>query len=792
MKTMRKIGMFFIAAAAIACGPLNEWDNTPYDPSTNPPYQEPLPDPNAMQIVVFTANIATKTVLGADDQSAWVKGDKVKFLWKGGDYIATTTNDGGVATFRVEIPGGIEEVYAVYPSTLGAVVDDDGLVLEFKPEVESGEYANADISVSHSVRTGAKWATEINFKPAASVVRVGLTSEDASRVTISSSSKEYIAGKLPLTFNDEEEVVFGTPIDGVSQVSMDVPGAYLYYLPVFPNVSLAEGLKVTVYEGETALEPITHAIQSTESGKIFKIDQPEIFNGKFYVTVTGTGSKTGLSWVNAMDVETFKAYLASPENLEQLKGVTFKFAAEEFAFGDYISPDFSDLDEEVEITFEGVVSGNTMTTFKGSTGDAAGTIWPKANTHLTVKNVKFIGTDGNSNRAAVRMNTSTARLTLESCVFDGNKTAGKGAAVAMYNGHAIIKDCEFLNNTARTGAAIVVDGEEAIAEVSGCTFKGNYVTGDSDSEGGAVLFVGENGGNAYFSNSTFKANYSNIGSNTKIGGVITARNENSVAAFDHCIFDGNYTNREISNNSPSAAIINTHHKATYYFNACEFKQNTSGTANGGGIYGGKYGTLISIQSPATLAMNNCYVHDNFGERNIAEIYWIYINHTGSRFILSNSTIIGDPTRYSNNANKSKNGVIALRGTCNVYMYNSIVCSKFSDGSSVISYDVTNEIHSLYNKTSKGADSATAWSDDTGSGHDYYADESCFPGLDGYMWSGTLKGTNSDKFAPISIINSAIQDVDADFYSWLESIDALGKDIEGNLRGATSWPGCYQK
>lgn len=791
MKTMRKIGMFFIAAAAVACGPLNEWDNTPYDPSTNPPYQEPLPDPNEKQIVVFTANVVTKTAL-VDDKSMWVKGDKVKFLWDGGEYIATTTNDGEVATFRVEIAGGIEEVYAVYPPTMGATVEEGELVLEFKAEVESAEYADVDVAVSHSIRTGAQWAKEIAFKPAASLVRVGVTSENASKLTVSSSSSEYIAGKLPLVFNENEEVVFGTPKDGVTSVSMDIPGAYLYYLPIFPNVTLSDGLKVTVHEGETAPEPIKHEIQSTENGKIFKVDQPEIFNGKYYVTAAGTGAKTGLSWVNAMDVETFKAFVENADNVESLNGVTFKFAAEQFAFGDYIQPDFPDVDEKVEITFEGTVSGSSMTTFKGSTGDAAGSVWPKGNTHLIVKDVKFTGTDGNSNRAAVRMNTGSAKLTLESCVFEENKTSGKGAAVAMYKGHATIKDCEFLNNTARTGAALVVDGNPATVEISGCVFKGNYVTGDGDAEGGAVLYLGENGGNAYFSNSTFKANYSNVGSNTKIGGIITARHEESVAAFDNCIFDGNYTNREISNNAPSAAIINSHHKASYYFNACEFKNNTSGTANGGGIYGGKYGMLISIQSDATLAMNNCYVHDNFGERNIAELYWIYINNTAAKFLLSNSTIFGDPTRYSNNANKSKDGVIALRGTCNVYMYNSIVCSMFADGSSVVSYDVVNEIHSLYSKTSKGADSDTVWSDDTGSGHDYYGSDSCFLGLDGYMWAGTLNGTNSDKFAPTATINSAIQGVDADFYTWLESIDALGKDIDGNQRGATSWPGCYQK
>ena len=226
MKTMRKIGMFFIAAAAIACGPLEGWDNTPYDPSTNPPYQEPLPDPTQKQIVVFTADVVTKTAL-VDNKSVWVKGDKVKFLWEGGEYVATTTNDGEVATFRVEIDGGIEEVYAVYPATMGATVEEGELVLEFKPEVESAEYADVDIAVSHSIRTGAQWAKEISFKPVASLVRIGVTSEDASKIMVSSSSSEFIAGKLPLVFNEDEEVVFGTPEEGVSSVSMDVPGAYL-------------------------------------------------------------------------------------------------------------------------------------------------------------------------------------------------------------------------------------------------------------------------------------------------------------------------------------------------------------------------------------------------------------------------------------------------------------------------------------------------------------------------------------------------------------------------------------
>ena len=48
----------------------------------------------------------------------------------------------------------------------------------------------------------------------------------------------------------------------------------------------------------------------------------------------------------------------------------------------------------------------------------------------------------------------------------------------------------------------------------------------------------------------------------------------------------------------------------------------------------------------------------------------------------------------------------------------------------------------------------------------------------------MKATTAD-------VNTQIQNSDSDFYNWLSSIGALGKDINGNNRGTTSWPGCYQ-
>ena len=101
--------------------------------------------------------------------------------------------------------------------------------------------------------------------------------------------------------------------------------------------------------------------------------------------------------------------------------------------------------------------------------------------------------------------------------------------------------------------------------------------------------------------------------------------------------------------------------------------------------------------------------------------------------------------------------------------------------------------SYYNKTSPEGDNRTDWGDDTGSGHDYFATTGYFGSWTApHMWNGSLlKGTNNTQLAPTDGVNTKIQEADGDFYAWLQEIGALGKDINGNSRGATSWPGCYQ-
>jgi hypothetical protein len=137
----------------------------------------------------------------------------------------------------------------------------------------------------------------------------------------------------------------------------------------------------------------------------------------------------------------------------------------------------------------------------------------------------------------------------------------------------------------------------------------------------------------------------------------------------------------------------------------------------------------------------------------------------------------------------KKGVIHLRQDANYHFLNNIMCSP-TDGKAIYFETTIGVEGAMYNKTSP-VNANVDWGTDAGSGHDYYGTPAYFADLNGYMWNGTMTGTNSTMLAPTADVNSAIQTADSDFHSWLQGVGALGFDINGKSRGTTSSPGCYQ-
>ena len=939
MKTKNILTAFVMAAFLVASCAKEATPATQENIHSDTPGQEQggvVVNPDGTLTLTFTSEATSRTSLASDGKTVdWVAGDAIRFWGGETNYDATAQSSAHNTAFSdITVPEELSALYVTYPANIASECEDGTLYIKFPSTRTAGEFAGTDYSAAQAVKTDGVWNTSLHFKNIASLLQISITDNEITQLSVEGLDGEAMAGTLPVSFDASGNLAFGDVISASTKVNLSVGGAGEYFIPVIPG-TVSNGFRVTMLKGSDPLTPFTFVGAYTlAAGQITRLTNIDQHNGQFYVTPSGSGLKGGTGWNNAMSAAQFKAFVENGDNHFLVRGATFHFSADEFTFGDYVQPDFSGHGE-VNFTLEGTRSGSAMTTFIGGSGDPAGMLWPKSSTNVTVKNVKFTGTDGNSNRAAIRVNTSSAKLSLDHCVFENNQTSGQSAAINLIKGIATITDCEFTGNSASNGASI--NAEEATVTISGCTFTGNtgngnavYVnsasatlnmqdcninsgsgtavyindadnatltrvniknvsvertesTAENDFTGGAAIrsastgtllvtggtiqecySVGLNGGavalvaagNFTFNGTTFKGNHTNLGggavytasggasynftdclfegnyatgeggagdnhhagaviyatqggtvvnfTNTTMkgnynivsedliyGGIIRFNSSNAKGLFDGCVFDGNYTNRTYSANPACAAIINNRLGTSFYFNACEFKENTSGTGNGGTTYGGTHGMVIWSSGTGLLGMNNCSVHDNYGGRNTDEISWICLDKTGSRFILSNSTVVGDLTRYSGQV-RNNWGVIRIKQTGGDYQFlNNIICSKQTDGN-CIWFSGATPVTSYYNKTSKEGDGRVNWGDDTGSGHDYTANSTSFGGWDGiYAWNGTMSGTNSGMKAATADVNTAINDADSDFYAWLDSIGALGKDINGNNRGATSWPGCYQ-
>ncbi len=75
-------------------------------------------------------------------------------------------------------------------------------------------------------------------------------------------------------------------------------------------------------------------------------------------------------------------------------------------------------------------------------------------------------------------------LTIDNCIFFGNKADDRGGAVAVFAGQAVITNTLFLDNSATYGGALAVLSLGTL-EMEGCVFAGNEAN-----QGGALLLNG--------------------------------------------------------------------------------------------------------------------------------------------------------------------------------------------------------------------------------------------------------------------------------------------------------------
>ena len=677
--------------------------------------------PEGYTLMTFTAVCEdTKTALDVSSNTVWSEGDQIKIICSDGSAVnAELTSGAGTTTgsFAGKFPNGKTALYAVYPSTAYASLSGSTVNVTVGSDLTSstthpfgaGNIAVAKVAADHSM----------SFKNVASFLCFTLASgSNVTKVEVSSvGDVGNLAGVVPVNCSGETPIP-GAPSSGIAAtISMATDGAGTYYMPIISGASHSKGLLLKFYKTESEAFVQTGAYYFNRS---ITIDNNYIYGfgtletgGNYYVSPDGDGDKSGMNSDNAMSFEQFKkkVTLGNDSDVNGAKKASVNGSTFHFSNDDEYTIDSNlglNMGSDVEFTIVGTGTGSSITTFTGDSSNKQGMIQVNSNT-INISNIKFTGNSGNSNRAAVRVNASNATLNLSNCIFDGNQTTGAGGAVWINQGKLNITDCEFTNNSAHYGSAIMISNANSNSKttVERGVFKGNH----SSEYGGAICILnpdsGDNNGtpSLTLTSCTFGGTISGEPNYAAYNGGAISINKGNVTIND-CSFIGNYASPGaasdpldgggalyISGTSEKPSVVEAarstfeanyaghlggairlYGKATAkVYNTC-FKDNYG--TNGGAFYTHKnkdtnvyptlwldrcdfdgnhisinYGTTITVDAAEEFIMNNCAINDNTyntAGTNATKSSWITIDNI-QKACFSNCSFIGIPRQSATSA-----------------------------------------------------------------------------------------------------------------------------------------------
>lgn len=470
----------------------------------------------------FTAKVdvpSVKTTISDGENNtkivAWEAGDEFNVYWGAaeGDFgVAATANGGASAEFKAEV-AEVDNYAAVYPTTTSAVFAEATKVNVTIPAVQDGSFANAGVMAAVTGKDAMSFA----FENIGAILKFTVEKENVAQVVF--KAKEAIGGVVEMTFGtgapavsvsgDKDMVTFPSANVGAAVT----PGEY--YICVAP-VALADGLTVTTVTtdgGVLAMNTID-AIETLERsylydlGQIDEIDPSTIT--EYFVTVEGAGAKTGTNWTNAMSAADLAVLLkADSETVTDrggaINGKKVHLAEGKYVLADaelkYFPVDFTGFAVPVAVEFIGGYSAanpeqrdpaKTPTVFSGDKQYAGFVIGENVN--FTFDGVTFADAAAiddaeliTTTRGAVFVNSSTATLAFNDCVFKDNvdrtsQSTGNhgGAAILLKNGKVYADGCVFVGNVSGSrGGVIRTDSIDGQMFLNDCVFTGNSIWKDS-------------------------------------------------------------------------------------------------------------------------------------------------------------------------------------------------------------------------------------------------------------------------------------------------------------------------
>lgn len=385
------------------------------------------------------------------------------------------------------------------------------------------------------------------------------------------------------------------------------------------------------------------------------------------------------------------------------------------------------------------------------------------------------------------------RLRDEPVKATSGDTAGNETKACLY----VSGTNTFTSNHSTSGYGGCLDlRTSGVVEIEGATFYGNYTENDAESAKGGAINLSDSGlgtGDFSISKCIFESNYTNGSSKAAVGGAINVGGNSTnwamKAKIDKCLFKDNHAKQ-------GGAISLQDLSASTWINDCTFTGN---------YIKATYGTTINSGAHSSVCLNNCsFANDTYGINCTTAQQATWVNLKGaSKLVVANSTMIGvnKITASATEAFNTNPNLLRYDATlATSFLVNNIIAPADARGNAIDAQ--SNTVTAMNNK--RGA--VLNGGNYTGSGTEsdgYLGTSSYFGGLAWqgsaspaswtnryWKWNGTLSGGNNTDKATLADVKSAIQTADADFYAWLNSIDALDKDCRGKARGTTTWPGAY--
>ena len=621
---------------------------------------------------------------------SWAAGDQIKVLYAGGSTQTTAQTAGTSSELVFDVPEATSTVYLAYPKAAASSLSGSTLSVTI-PAEQDGSFANANYSIASAAVTDAS----IQFYNASALIKIVLTDAALTKAVITGANGEALAGTVPFTFG-ASGVTPGAASATSTQLTVNFNGVGTYYVATLPGVSMPDGFSVKFYRGD---EPAggwqSSSSLSIARAAIASLGQLDKAACNRYVTVSGAGSKSGLSWENAWGRNELKAFLTNSasytaEDLALMNGITVRMAA-----GTYVIPDTAG--ELPEIDFSSVTTNVLTFRFAGGYPAAGGdTANPSANVtslsggelgavlyahkpiNLSFEGLTFTKSRTTSGGRGALTFVNKGNLALNNCIFTDNANTATCGALDISDGcQFAISNCTFNANTATYAGAVNVDtyGEVTTTGVfSNCAFSNNSLTlnngnggafkvtagnvtvnqcrfidnttiseGETSTHGGAVWL---DGGTAVFNECTF------LGNTSRWGGAVYSKNSGN-GTFNDCIFGGSAAGE--GNSSPLAsggvAALDGGHLT---FNRCSVTGNSA--SDRGGVFfvsaasgvldidGGSYtnnsaafGGVAYAQSTSVVNASNASFTDN-SSSNYGGVFAINVNATVN---LSGNTVSGN-------------------------------------------------------------------------------------------------------------------------------------------------------